>query len=138
MSGDEFRNALLDLCDAAVDSVETSMPLVEGLHTTKEDWRQRVRQAAAQIWQSFDDMRDPPAACPRIVLAIPTYKRNFQIIKTLPINIVLSWRCQRQFQWVLTDLNDPGSPEAEEIDLLYNKCRSAVFLVFEVVQARRD
>ena len=75
----------MELCDAAMANVETCLPLVEGMHTTKEAWQQTVRHAAMQVWDSFDDLRNFTAACPRVMLAIPTYKRNEHIFKTLPI-----------------------------------------------------
>ena len=81
------------------------------------DWMQQIHAAVAKgpdekaTWIS--------TACPRCVLCIPTFKRDWQVTQVLPINLVLAWELRDHCIFVVADLNKEFS---DDMSLLFKKC----------------
>ena len=69
----------------------------------------------------------PRWRCPRfdarVVCCIPTYKRTWQIVQTLPINLVLAWPFRDTVWFVVADLNDD---EEKPMRSLMHTCQAAL------------
>jgi len=79
-----------------------------------------------------------PDVQPQVVMAVTTYKRNWQLETALPMNLMTSWKFRHAVRWVVVDLNDPSSDEAAEIEDLMKVCAVAVHMGFLYLIRRRD
>ena len=76
--------------------------LASGFDVDAEQWLSTVHAAA----DADPNFQQPTSACPRIFCCIPTYKRTWQLVKTLPINLTLAWKYRHLVSFVLADLNE--------------------------------
>ena len=86
-----------------------------------DDWMEKIETQiglgrAAEI---------PLAASPRpkIMLCIPTFNRAWQLVQTLPTNLVQAWQLRECVTFVLADLN--YVPMQDMVDLM-TKCKAAI------------
>ena len=113
------------MCDEAVICAQRIIAEKsgQGLPVLKGDDYEWVRHVRRATMVDFDAKAETPAACPRIMLCIPSFKRSWQIKQTLPINLVLAWPLRHIVTFVLADLNHPLD---EEIRHLMTKCDVAL------------
>ena len=64
-----------------------------------------------------------PSASPRIVLCVPTFKRIWQLIQTLAINLVLAWKHRGRVSLCIADLNPSFDDELEQA---IDQCTAAI------------
>ena len=90
----------------------------DGSPNAEWDWLKLIQDRADDD-RSFGNI---PPACPRIFFCVPTFKRTWQIIQTLPINLVLSWKYRTVATFVVADLNEEWDSELWE---MFRKCEKA-------------
>ena len=90
-----------------------------GLPAGVDTWKRVLEQ---KIAQGHEVASMTPEACPRIMLCIPTFKRTWQLLQTLPINLTLAWELRNFVTFVVADLNHELE---DDMQLLLEKVQAA-------------